>query len=302
MYNIDLNTGINSLIVKRVKEKILYRENIINENDMELEYAESLSPNDTLYWPVILLVDISLSIKKYRDKLNEQVKNFVKSVAETGSVVRSSIDFCYMTFNEKVQVRKSFGNLKISDIDKDWIELGEDEVGGKTDLASALFAAWYMGEKRKSDLKKEGCKYRQPIIMLISDLKHNLPRVYETVRGKDITVMDITTELLTDKVQGDKLGILETILFEPDYTGYEKSPVYNIDGSYKVDEPQQFSERLKEFFRKLIATVPADGAAYYDDEDDIVCENIEPNNREKSKGSIVIDDFFQKQRKISKKW
>ena len=274
-YNFTASTDTSNMLIQSIKQNLI-SSNIIDESNIAMH--ENLEITDVIHASVFLVVDLSLSTSPYFDIINRTVRSFVSAVVSKNSYASESVDFCYITFGEKVRVRRPLGYLSQKDIDASWIVLDKKEIGSLgscTDIASALFTTWYMAEERKRYLKEIETPYKQPIIILISDLFHNVETPIQ-YHDKDISLLDIVLDLLTVKADpaNNKLGIAEMVLTdegEPDRVNkheYAKK-LYGLPATI-LDESSNFAALLNRFLAQLIATVADLGktSMFRDDEDD----------------------------------
>lgn len=139
---------------------------------------------------------------------------FVSTVAVKNSYLADSIDFCYVTFKDTIKIRRPFGYLLPYDCDAPWTPIGKEEIGGCTDVASALFTTWYMAEERKNYLRDAlDVHYTQPIIIMIGDMMHNVDIPIYTADSVDGKFLDVLIEMLKVKVNspGKKLTWLNLL-------------------------------------------------------------------------------------------
>ena len=135
-FNFNANTDTRNSLVQKIKSQLIAAK-IINEKDITMQ--ENLEITDVIHASVFLVVDLSGSTKPYVDVINRTVRNFVSAVVSKNSYASESVDFCYITFNDRVNVRRPLGYLSKADVNAPWITIKESEINSCTDIASALF-------------------------------------------------------------------------------------------------------------------------------------------------------------------
>ena len=261
-YNFSPNTEITDPLINEIME-YLVKEKIIDKSNIRMN--DNLEETDAAHISIFFAVDLSGSICPYIDDINRTIKQFVSTVAAKNSYIADSIDFCYVTFNETVKVRRSLGYLSSDDIDAPWTTIRKEELGGCTDIASALFTTWYMAEERKKYLRDElQVSYIQPIIIMISDLMHNVDIPVPGISCSDDEFLDVIIELLKFKVNASskKVGLAKfapitqnEILSDDDAKKIYKLNEYNFD----LKDTAGFAALLDRFFKELTATVADPG-------------------------------------------
>lgn len=289
---------IHDEIVESIKESLI-TDGVFKDQDFVLD---DFMPNDKYHMAVFVLVDVSGSIEKFLNDVNSAVESFVDSVIAPNSIARDCLEFCYITFNETVHVRKRLGFLSAHEEDPSWHRIDPSEVAGRTDIASALFYAWYMGEKRKEYYKSKDMKnYFQPIIVLVSDLGHNFNH---NIRELETSLMDYMLQLIAAKRNAKKLGMLEIATSKPSDHCHEKI-VKNAQALYDlpVDKtttkaPEQFVECFNSILHNCYATVvnPGRTGIIHADEDEsgvIESTDIFINSQETKKGLFGKKKLFK---------
>lgn len=256
------NTSIYEPEVVKIKN-LLIREGIVSESAFELKKNFDVTSGDDLY-PVILLLDFSGSLIPVREQLNRATRNFVRTVLESKGVLTKRIDFATVTFASEVKVRRSFGYITEEDLNES-CEIRNDEMGGMTSMASGLFVAWYLAEARKQMYKGAGVEYKQPVFVLMTDLRNN-----ERTSFDGEYLVQKMVDLFNAKMEAKKLGLVKMLLgqVDPSYNEHLKGIV--------VGKPEEFAESLEKFFHELLATV-----AYQQDKE----ENYDSDEAD--------DDVFQ---------
>ena len=169
---LDVSTSIDAAEIEEIKNAV------IREGTVEKEVFNVKKNFDTLsgatHYPIIFIVDVSSSLKTERENLNTAIRGFIKDIVDSRTTLSSSIDFSIVTFADKVKIKRPFGYISESDLQEDASKniIGENELVGLTNMGSGMFAAWYIAEMRKCMYKEAGLKYRQPIFVLISDLRN----------------------------------------------------------------------------------------------------------------------------------
>ena len=215
-------------------------------------------------YPVILLLDFSGSLIPVREQLNRATRNFVRTVLESKGVLTKRIDFATVTFASEVKVRRSFGYITEEDLNES-CEIRNDEMGGMTSMASGLFVAWYLAEARKQMYKDAGVEYKQPVFVLMTDLRNN-----ERTSFDGEYLVQKMVDLFNAKTEAKKLGLVKMLLGQVDQSYNE-----HLKGIV-VGKPEEFAESLEKFFHELLATV-----AYQKDKE----ENFDSDEAD--------DDVFQ---------
>ena len=256
------NTSIYEPEVVKIKN-LLIREGIVSESAFELKKNFDMTSGDDLY-PVILLLDFSGSLIPVREQLNRATRNFVRTVLESKGVLTKRIDFATVTFASEVKVRRSFGYITEEDLNES-CEIRNDEMGGMTSMASGLFVAWFLAEARKQMYKDAGVEYKQPVFVLMTDLRNN-----ERTSFDGEYLVQKMVDLFNAKMEAKKLGLVKMLLgqVDPSYNEHLKGIV--------VGKPEEFAESLEKFFHELLATV-----AYQQDKE----ENYDSDEAD--------DDVFQ---------
>lgn len=289
-YNFTVSTDTSDPTIQTIKAALETKDDkgiaVIDKLTRDaMVIQDNLESNKTIHASVFLLVDISGSINPYRESLNKVVHDFIEAVVSKNSLAQESVDFCYMTFNNRVHIRKTLGYLSKKDLSEKWAVI-DKETSGTTDIASALFTAWHMAEERKEYLKELNIPYRQPIIILVSDMKHNVHRNI-TINGKQEEFLNVVLDLLETKSSLDdpKLGIIEMILCDPkelerlDDNSLKKK-LYNLKNAVKytdLQEARNFANTLNHFLAMLLATVVDPGsvnALIADDEGEFIAPSI----------------------------
>jgi len=284
-------TTIHDSVVQSIKNSLI-SDGVFKEQDFDMD---DIIPNDKTHMAVFLLVDISGSIEEFLNDVNNAVSSFVKSVIEPNSIARDCLEFCYVTFNETVNVRKKISFLSARENNSAWCHINPSEVNGRTDIASALFYAWYMGEKRKEYYKSKNIKnYFQPIIILVSDLGHNFNH---NIPEKQIKLFDFMLQLITSKRKAGKLGMLEIATSKPSdhehiVISQMAQALYDLPvGKTTTQTPEQFVECFNMILKECFATAinPGRTGIIRADEDEagvIESTDIFISSDEESKKSI----------------
>lgn len=256
------NTSIYEPEVVKIKN-LLIRQGIVPESAFELKKNFDVTSGDDLY-PVILLLDFSGSLISVREQLNRATRNFLRTVLESKEVLTKRIDFATVTFASEVKVRRSFGYITEEDLNES-CEIRNDEMGGMTSMASGLFVAWYLAEARKQMYKDAGVEYKQPVFVLMTDLRNN-----ERTSFDGEYLVQKMVDLFNAKTEAKKLGLVKMLLGQVDQSYNE-----HLKGIV-VGKPEEFAESLEKFFHELLATV-----AYQKDKE----ENFDSDEAD--------DDVFQ---------
>ena len=256
------NTSIYEPEVVKIKN-LLIRQGIVSESAFELKKNFDVTSGDALY-PVILLLDFSGSLIPVREQLNRATRNFVRTVLESKGVLTKRIDFATVTFASEVKVRRPFGYITEEDLNES-CEIQQNEMGGMTSMASGLFVAWYLAEARKQMYKDAGVEYKQPVFVLMTDLRNN-----ERTSFDGEYLVQKMFNLFNAKTEAKKLGLVKMLLGQVDQSYNE-----HLKGIV-VGKPEEFAESLEKFFHELLATV-----AYQKDKE----ENFDSDEAD--------DDVFQ---------
>lgn len=256
------NTSIYEPEVVKIKN-LLIRQGIVSESAFELKKNFDVTSGDDLY-PVILLLDFSGSLIPVREQLNRATRNFVRTVLESKGVLTKRIDFATVTFASEVKVRRPFGYITEEDLNESF-EIQKNEMGGMTSMASGLFVAWYLAEARKQMYKDAGVEYKQPVFVLMTDLRNN-----ERTSFDGEYLVQKMVNLFNAKTEAKKLGLVKMLLGQVDQSYNE-----HLKGIV-VGKPEEFAESLEKFFHELLATV-----AYQKDKE----ENFDSDEAD--------DDVFQ---------
>lgn len=256
------NTSIYEPEVVKIKN-LLIREGIVSESAFELKKNFDVTSGADLY-PVILLLDFSGSLIPVREQLNRATRNFVRTVLESRETLTKRIDFATVTFASEVKVRRSFGYITEEDLNES-CEIRNDEMGGMTSMASGMFVAWYLAEARKQMYKNAGVEYKQPVFVLMTDLRNN-----ERTSFDGEYLVQKMVDLFNAKTEAKKLGLVKMLLGQVDQSYNE-----HLKGIV-VGKPEEFAESLEKFFHELLATV-----AYQKDKE----ENFDSDEAD--------DDVFQ---------
>lgn len=256
------NTSIYEPEVVKIKN-LLIRQGIVSESAFELKKNFDVTSGDDLY-PVILLIDFSGSLISVREQLNRATRNFLRTVLESKGVLTKRIDFATVTFASEVKVRRPFGYITEEDLNES-CEIQQNEMGGMTSMASGLFVAWYLAEARKQMYKDAGVEYKQPVFVLMTDLRNN-----ERTSFDGEYLVQKMVNLFNAKTEAKKLGLVKMLLGQVDQSYNE-----HLKGIV-VGKPEEFAESLEKFFHELLATV-----AYQKDKE----ENFDSDEAD--------DDVFQ---------
>lgn len=242
----DKNTSINEPEVIEIK-KSLIEKGIVDASAFEIQKNFDVSSGATHY-PIVFIVDVSASLRRQREALNNAIYNFVKDILESRTTLSSSIDFSIVTFANKVVVKRPFAYITEVDVKNNAqkCSIREDELRGMTYMGSGLFVSWYLAESRKLMYKDAGIDYKQPIFVLISDLGNN-----ETTKiGEDYLVTKII-DLYNMKYDGHKLGLLKALFgtIDESYNEHLKGTI--------IDAPTGFADMLSRLFALLVSTIAA---------------------------------------------
>ena len=277
------NTSIYEPEVVKIKN-LLIREGIVPESAFELKKNFDVTSGDDLY-PVILLLDFSGSLISVREQLNRATRNFLRTVLESKEVLTKRIDFATVTFASEVKVRRSFGYITEEDLNES-CEIRNDEMGGMTSMASGLFVAWYLAEARKQMYKDAGVEYKQPVFVLMTDLRNN-----ERTSFDGEYLVQKMVDLFNAKMEAKKLGLVKMLLGQVDQSYNE-----HLKGIV-VGKPEEFAESLEKFFHELLATVAyqKDKEENYDSDeaDDDVFQVYGTSSEQKGRPNDVSDLFIE---------
>lgn len=257
-YNFSPNTDITDPVITQIME-YLVKEKIVDKSNIRM--SDNLEGTETTHISIFFAVDLSGSIRPYIDDINRTIKKFVSTVAAKNSYIADSIDFCYVTFNETVNVRRPLGYLSSDDIDAPWTTIRKEELGGLTDIASALFTTWYMAEERKKYLRDERqVQYIQPIIIMISDLMHNVDIPVPGISDSEDKFLDVIIELLKFKVASSskKVGLAKfaPITQNEILSDEDAKKIYELNEyNFELKNTDEFAALLDRFFKELTATV-----------------------------------------------
>ena len=260
-YNFSPNTDITDPLINEIME-YLAEEKIIDKSNIGM--SDNLEETDATHISIFFAVDLSASTRPYIDDINRTIKQFVSAVVAKNSYIADSIDFCYVTFNETVKVRRPLGYLSSDDIDAPWTSIRKEEVGGGADIASALFTTWYMAEERKKYLRDEfRVHYIPPIIVLISDLMHNVDiPIHNVKRPDDVFLLDLILELMRIKADSSskKVGFAKIVPNTRNQIlpGSDAKKIYELnENNFELKDTAGFAALLDRFFKELTATVTA---------------------------------------------
>lgn len=277
------NTSIYEPEVVKIKN-LLIRQGIVPESAFELKKNFDVTSGDDLY-PVILLLDFSGSLISVREQLNRATRNFLRTVLESKEVLTKRIDFATVTFASEVKVRRSFGYITEEDLNES-CEIRNDEMGGMTSMASGLFVAWYLAEARKQMYKDAGVEYKQPVFVLMTDLRNN-----ERTSFDGEYLVQKMVDLFNAKMEAKKLGLVKMLLGQVDQSYNE-----HLKGIV-VGKPEEFAESLEKFFHELLATVAyqKDKEENFDSDeaDDDVFQVYGTSSEQKGRPNDVSDLFIE---------
>lgn len=280
----SIDTSTDDKFIKRVKDTLITQFHVIEAKQLECE--ANLDRNGREHVSIFIVLDTSGSISEYLDDINNAVLEFVRAVVAPNSLAKEGIDFCYITFNDKVTIRRAPGYLKSRELDSDWITIDQSEIGGGTDIASALFTAWYLGEERKRYIKSLGNEYYQPTIILLSDLGHNRTKTIRDMSGNEFNLFDMMLELISAKRAnggvGAKLGMVEITpcVLDGRYSEQvrenaeklKKLPVTILD----TRNPKAFVDEFNSILRACHATIAKKGNTdiiHSDNDDDRIIKS-----------------------------
>ncbi len=262
----DELTCIDDKEVIEIK-KVIQMLEIVDEKDFKIrENFDEAS--GAVHYPIVFIVDSSKSLENELEHLNNAISSFLKEVYESRTTLSSSIDFCMIAFNNKIKVKRAFGYILEDDYEDDCkdCKFEKEDLHGKTYMASALFTAWYLAEKRKKMYKEADIKkYKPPIFVLISDLCNN-----EKTEVGDDYLINHMVKLINKKSDASKSKL-----------GFLKALYGNISNEYdewlngiKLDAPEEFGNTIHTLFSRLISTIAWEEEkekeleAEYDEEDD----------------------------------
>ena len=243
----DKLTSIDDVEVMKIKN-IIQELEIVDERTFEIRKNFDVA-SGAIHYPIVFIIDVSKSLANEIESLNKAISAFVKGVYESRTALSASIDFCMITFNNKIKVKRSFGYILEEDCENDCedYKLKKKELHGKTYMASALFTAWYLAEKRKKMYQEAGIKkYKPPIFVLISDLCNN-----ETTEVENDYLINRMVALINEKseISNHKLGFLKAL-----YGNVSKEYDEWLKG-IKLDAPEEFATAIHTLFSRLISTV-----------------------------------------------
>lgn len=240
------NTSINEPEVVAIKNAII-QNGLVDPSVFEVEKNFDVSSGATHY-PIVFIVDVSGSLATERSALNSAIQNFVKDILASRTTLSSSIDFSIVTFADKVKVKRSFAYITEADLQGNArnCSIAEDELRGLTRMGSGMFVAWYIAEKRKLMYKDAGVDYKQPIFVLISDLRNN-----ERTAVDGEYVVSKVVSLYNMKYDGHKLGLLKAL-----FGSINKEYNENLKGTI-IDAPTGFADMLSRLFAMLVSTIAA---------------------------------------------
>ncbi len=253
-YNFSSNTDITNPLIAQIME-YLVKEGIVDKSNIRMH--DNLEISEAVHIPLILAVDLSGSIRPYIEGINRTIKQFVSTVAVKNSYLADCIDFCYVTFKDTIRVRRPFGYLLPYDCDAPWTTIEKEEIGGCTDVASALFTTWYMAEERKKYLRDGiDVHYVQPIIIMISDMMHNVDIPIYTAERVDVKFLDVIIEMVNVKVNspGQKINLAK---FAPTtkneiLSEFDTKKIYELnEHNFINSNADEFATLLERFFRDL---------------------------------------------------
>jgi uncharacterized protein YegL len=222
----------------------LIKQKVVSRNFFDLPDNLSDSGN-ALQFPIIFLTDTSASLSNHLNDLNTAKRSFIESILDDGNGIQASMDVCEITFSSIIVLKKAFGYLNMKSAAE--CKLSQSEIGGNTSLASALFCAWYLGVSRKMQYKANGLKYRQPIIILLSDMQNN-----ENGTFKSLDIAEFTANLINAQQANHKLALIKAL-----YGTISKA--YNRIFEGKEIQCEEFIKDLTYFFNTLLATVADEG-------------------------------------------
>ena len=261
--------------------EVIEIKNLIQQLEIAGEEAFEIQNNldaasEAVHYPIIFLIDISKSLKMELDNLNMAIYNFINDIYKSRTTLSASIDFCMITFNGKVKVRRPFGYISEEDCENNCkaYTIQNGELCGKTYMASALFTAWHVAEQRKKMYQEAGIRrYKPPIFVLISDLGNN-----ELTEVNDGYLIHHIVELFNQKGSEShhKLALLKALYGEtaPEYDDY-------LDG-IQLDAPENFGKAIHELFSQLLFTIEWQNENEEDEDDTYI---FIP----KAKGSVEQD-------------
>ena len=261
---LDVNAKIDMSEVVRIKDQLI-KEGVVSASDFELKQDFDIASGATHY-PIMFIVDVSGSMHGERENLNAAIHDFIGDIWNSKTALSSSIDFSIVTFANRVIVKRPFSYIKAEDFsdDAERNTIKAKDVGGSTNMASALFVAWYLSEVRKGQYKRADLDYKQPIFVLISDLCNNEERKIDD----SYHLVSEVLSMYRSKVDGKRIGMIKALYGNISDYYDEKITGIRMDGT--VD----FSKTLKTLFSDLLSTVARmeDKGKYFkwDAEDDDV--------------------------------
>lgn len=288
MWYKDANTSIDDMTVRAIVESLTNemseeddaRRVTVNSTDLTptpLEYIESSATR----YPVVFIIDTSTSLSLERENLNRAMNTFINNILDSSTSIASSLDFAIVCFNDVAYVKRKFGFLTEADrnLHNSMYLITQDEMVGKTNMASGLFLAWYLSEVRKQQYKTVGLDYRQPIFVLISDLQSNEKRTFQGMPFVNSVIYMYNT-----KSKMKKLALLKTLYgtISPDYDR-------TLEG-IRIDATSSFSSVLEKTFKELIKSLRTPDEEYFEPDDDAVFFDFSEEEAEINHGDSSIFD------------
>ena len=133
-----------------------------NLESLNLDFSDE-EINHAIRVPVVLLMDVSGSMKSLIPELNSALNQFIESV-KANIVAAKSAEVSIVAFDYDVIVKQEFETIeKISNVPK------LEARGGATFTGCALMKALKMCQERKEYYQDNGYDYYQPWLVLMTD-------------------------------------------------------------------------------------------------------------------------------------
>ena len=163
----------------------------LDDDPIPFEQMANFAENDQDRCPIVLVVDVSASMRDNIDALNDALSKFRTTVLND-PVATLRVEVALVAFNHQVEVLQDFTSI-------DEFDPGPLTAKGGTYLCAAVNRALDMVEARKDDYRVNGVGYYRPWVFILTDgisadsasVPSTAERLREIERTKGVTTFAI---------------------------------------------------------------------------------------------------------------
>lgn len=223
---------------------------------MDIDFSD-VEINNAIRVPVVLLIDVSGSMKPLMQEVNRAIREFISSL-KNDAVAAKSVELSIISFDHEVKLIQDFDAI-------DKINVADTELvnnGGATFTGTALMNGLALVNDRKTYYQENGYDYYQPWLVIMTD---GMPSAIDSdwLRQSDVSsshpmvateleALEDSRNILHSQINDKKLNLINIAIGDDADLGYLKS-LHPANRAFKMTADTDFSK----FFEWLGKSVKA---------------------------------------------